>query len=299
MLLLTAACGILTIVVILMLTSQHEPTAQGHPLSYWIQVYSGPTRGKPPTVQEVHEAAAAIKQIGTNAIPFLLEWMDYETPRWKLTLWISARKLLNLTGKSGPGKWLYAVPNLPDGWAAAMSFAALGPTAAPAIHQLEVRAQRNSSERKSRAFFALSYVGPKAVPAISRVLSRPDYVTDMWTMASLAHMGTNALPLVPLLVQHLDDTNALAAAACAQTLGSLRLEPDFVIPALMHKLGDPRTGVSNQIPLALVDFGSPALIQLTNALTDPSPVVRRNATNAFAIIMAPPQKTSAAPSPYE
>lgn len=297
-LLVALGCAALAVTLLLALPREHEPTAHGKPLSDWVKIYSGPYSSTFATPKDMAEGGTAIKQIGTNAIPFLLRWMDYETPPWKATLFVKSRKLPKWIINIRPAKWLFAGPGYPPGWSAALSFRALGPTAAPAIHELEIRAQRNSPQKRSAALFALSFVGPEAVPAMVRVFSNPDLVADTMAGPSLGNLGTNARPLITLLVQYLDHTNAPAAAASAAILGHLWLETDLVIPALMRKLGDPRASVSNSIPLALAELGYPALVQLTNALSNADPLVRQSANNAIAIIAAQ-RPAPARPSPFE
>jgi HEAT repeat protein len=177
-------------------------------------------------------------------------------------------------------------------WPAALAFRPLGVTAEPAIHELEIRAQATSGERSSWALFALSYIGPAAVPSIAGIFSnQPARIGDKWTRVSIINLGTNARPLIALMVSCLDDTNEAAAATCANTLGQLRMEPDIVIPALIRKLGDPRDNVRVQVSESLADFkilASTALPELTNALSDPNMTVRKNATNAIASITGTP-----------
>jgi hypothetical protein len=285
-LLLAVGCAVLALVLAFTLTRKHEPTANGKPLSYWAEIYRSvnPPAGRLLTPEAQAEAGAAIKQIGTNAISFLLKGMDYEPPQWKSKLSMKTDNLPSWIVDNRLAKWFFAAPSLPTGWSAAGAFRALGPAATPAIHELEVRAESNSKEKRAQALYALSHLGPMAAPAIVRVFSNPDRVAYAWIRPSIPEWGTNARPLVPRLVQYMDHTNADAVAASARILGDLRLEPDLVIPALMRKLTDPRPVVSQQIPFALASFGPPALTQLTNALSDPDPLVRQSATNAIARI---------------
>jgi HEAT repeat protein len=102
-----------------------------------------------------------------------------------------------------------------------------------------------------------------------------------------------------MLVEYLDHTNANVAVACVRILGDLRLESDVAIPALLRKLADPRQGVRIEIPLALANYGPPALTQLTNALSDPDPLIRQYATSALAKIAAAQNPTPARPSAFE
>jgi HEAT repeat protein len=174
---------------------------------------------------------------------------------------------------------------------AAEAFTALGETAAPAIHELEVRSQNSESPDKSfYAFLALSHIRPTAAAAMSRVLANSDLAHDRFKMQFIGMMGTNAQPLVPTLVRNLEGTNIFVAEACAEALGLLALEPDLCIPALTNKLADPYTLVRLGTVQALAGFGPralPALPHLTNALSDPDPAVRGTAAYAITRITAP------------
>jgi hypothetical protein len=250
----------------------------------------------------MHEADVAIQEIGADAIPFLLAWMEHgERPRWKEVLLTKAQKLPGWIISRRTVERLLAYPSIDMRWPAALAFRPLGATAEPAIHELEIRAQANAGERSSWALFALSYIGPAAVPSMARICSNPKRMGDKWSRASIINLGTNARPLIALMVSCLDHTNEAAAATCAYTLGQLRMEPDIVIPALTRKLSDPRDNVRVQVSESLAYFkflASPALPQLTNALSDPNMAVRKNATNTIEIITgsAPPANPTAAPA---
>src|SRR5581483_7455941 len=64
-----------------------EPRYQGRTLSEWIWVGTDHIETSP----EWSEANNAVKQIGTNAIPFLLEWVQAEdTPqKEKVVFWLN------------------------------------------------------------------------------------------------------------------------------------------------------------------------------------------------------------------
>jgi len=59
-----------------------EPRYQNRPLSYWVAMLAGPQARRP----EAKEAPAAVTTIGTNALPFLLDWIQYEPPPWNAKL---------------------------------------------------------------------------------------------------------------------------------------------------------------------------------------------------------------------
>src|SRR5438270_12088434 len=58
---------------------EREPEYKGKKLSEWLLAYRDGLTNR--VVQE--EAAKAVRQIGTNSLPFLVSWMDYEQPKWK------------------------------------------------------------------------------------------------------------------------------------------------------------------------------------------------------------------------
>lgn len=48
-----------------------EPSYNGHPLSYWVEMFSHIW-----SIQRYEEGSKGIKAIGTNAIPYLVDWLD-------------------------------------------------------------------------------------------------------------------------------------------------------------------------------------------------------------------------------
>src|SRR5436190_15040015 len=77
-LLMVAGCAIV-LVAVLVWPGEREPEYQGKKLSEWLGSY-------PPNVDTMREytaAKAAVRQIGTNALPCLLRWVRCTQPRWK------------------------------------------------------------------------------------------------------------------------------------------------------------------------------------------------------------------------
>src|SRR5713101_6945786 len=68
-------------VLVAVFRREREPEYGGKRLSEWVMVigHSDPATG---SIQRA-EAADAIRKIGTNAFPYLLKWISYETPAWK------------------------------------------------------------------------------------------------------------------------------------------------------------------------------------------------------------------------
>ena len=64
--------------LIFVLVKPNEPSYAGHTLSYWLNA--------PASAEQPDEAVRAIQAIGTNAIPTLLRWINYEPTPWKMKL---------------------------------------------------------------------------------------------------------------------------------------------------------------------------------------------------------------------
>src|SRR5260221_7633398 len=60
------------------LSGKREPAYKGRSLSQWIGRLPGI-----PTQDSATEADRAVREIGTNAVPFLLEWIAYEPEPWR------------------------------------------------------------------------------------------------------------------------------------------------------------------------------------------------------------------------
>jgi hypothetical protein len=75
--LIAVGCAAIAVTVLILFPSSNtEPTYDGHSPSYWVENCRG--IGKP---QE--KASEANSHIGTNAIPYLIKWIQYEEPTWK------------------------------------------------------------------------------------------------------------------------------------------------------------------------------------------------------------------------
>jgi hypothetical protein len=244
-----------------------------------------------PLPDDGERAANAIRHIGTNALPCLLTWLDYEPTTWRDRVDTVAEKLPAWIGESRPITRFRGTEEAAERARNAMrAFAALGSIAAPTIPELSRRANLPHSLFKGRlAMVALAYIGQDAVSALITTLSSPSQADSEWEVECIRIMGAQAFPLIPLLVQRLQSTNAIVAFQSAFMLRILKLEPNLVVPALIKTLQDPRPEVRSEAASAFAEFGvlaRPALPALSNALNDPNLFVRRRATNAIARITA-------------
>jgi hypothetical protein len=138
------------------LVKPSQPEYKGVTLHTWVERYAAPN----PNPQK-QEAKHAIQTIGTNAIPYLLKWIDYEEPTWpkKASRWIPYIYRI--------APWWFS----PKQFDAAFGFAILGTNAASAVPTLaNILNDTNRITAHSRVAYALCCIGTPALPALAAAL---------------------------------------------------------------------------------------------------------------------------------
>jgi len=105
---------------------EREPEYNGIPLSKWLERY----------VDSKPQSAVAIQHIGTNALPFLLRWIQYETPGWRNLLNHLPTRLPSSLQKTRALHWLVDDKAEDRAELAVEAFWALGSKANPATDEL-------------------------------------------------------------------------------------------------------------------------------------------------------------------
>lgn len=203
-----------------------EPSWQGKSLTKWLE-----ERGKDFTVPmderpvRLDAATSAIREIGTNGVPRLLELTEARGAR--LGGWL-------IRASGGRMRWSGNTRNHSRrlAWT---GFEALGPIARPAVPGLTNLLTSSDPERRWVAAIALGYIGPAAQEAI------------------------------PGLIHQLRDQDPRARSCSLWALGEIHEQPEIVVPALTAILHAPRTyeDVSREDLIvhslvALAKFGSRA-----------------------------------------
>jgi hypothetical protein len=127
---------VVAIALMALVTQDREPSYQGRSLSNWIASYDPSNLEIDSTTNQV--IAAAMRQFGTNALPFLLQWLRYETPRSgvKSTLRSLVRKLPYGMTPDALASWAHIDQQEFRAFSAVAAFALLGDDARPAIPEL-------------------------------------------------------------------------------------------------------------------------------------------------------------------
>ena len=104
--LVLAALG--TILWIVLSPREHEPVYQGKTLTYWLSDF---WPGRSPTPEKLEQDKLAVRQIGTNAIPILLQWISAKDGplKQKMVTWISRHPRVPFRLESDVDKNMLAV----------------------------------------------------------------------------------------------------------------------------------------------------------------------------------------------
>jgi hypothetical protein len=148
---------------------EREPEYDGVSLSLWLkasrnyrkQMLGIPHRASPLPQYPVDgsKADSAIRHIGTNALPFLVRWIQYEPPAWRRSVDRIAFKLPPTVLNNRPARWLLADNKSDLADRAVTGFAFLGTNATAVLPELQRLAKNASKPRtQDRAEVAIALV---------------------------------------------------------------------------------------------------------------------------------------------
>ncbi|MCL5099004.1 MAG: HEAT repeat domain-containing protein [Candidatus Omnitrophica bacterium] len=246
-----------------------EPVYQGKQLSDWLQDLC---HGQSAQLRD--QAKNAIRQIGTNAIPTLLDMVRARDSRLKLKFmqWTSRQSMVRF--RFQPAMVLHTE--------AVTAFSVLGPAAIPAIEPLaEILGH---SETAFTAANALAQLGSNSVPILVQALTNDDWRVRYAAATAFTSEVPDEQTVVPALVASLKDGNPNVRIMAARSLANIGQDPDRVVPALMANLDDPIPDVRASTARALGRFGSlgaPAVPILSKMSRDANPAVRNAATEVL------------------
>ncbi len=224
------------IALLLWLTREREPAYQGKTLSEWIAAQMEEIFDSPGGRSSESKSAEAIRQMGTNTVPWLLKWARYESPsRGLSTIKSIGRKLPNAVTAASFRNWCRTDPCYDRANAAMWAFYALGTNGSPAIPELVLRINdTNSPAICRRAIFMLTAIGRSTTPILVTQLSN----TNTPCRANIAYcfgisgmFGVDRAEVTPVLVRCLADSDASVRAQATVALGIIAPEALTNAPA--------------------------------------------------------------------
>jgi HEAT repeat protein len=245
--------GILAALIVAF-TRPREPYYQGRSLTDWVLVL----QSDPP---EYTMATNAIRSIGTNAIPFFLEWIHYTPPPPKRQSLAALNRFLQwLQARLGAqGEWELKDRQLVRAAAATFAFAPLGSQARTAVPELvRLLNQPEPGFAADRGARCLASLGELAIPPFMAALTSTNSEVRRRAAYNIGTMGDKARPAVPILIQLLTDKHAAPARAAAHTLSLCEFEPALVVPILTTLLQHPEPNRRSMAAVALGRYGSEA-----------------------------------------
>ena len=219
---IAVACG-LAAALLIALAHAREPQHEGYPLSKWIAFLDERSKDDPdyPSPRQLR-ARKAIKTFGTNATPFLLKWIRYETPFWRANLPACVEVRLPA--------FIQIDRRAVRASGALEALKTLGSAAGDAIPELSrLMNDPEAWETADRATAALAYMGTNALPPLLKALAQPSpvcrsHIAD--AVGDLLEMHPEATSAVPVLVACLADADPVVRCAAAGALGILNcLQP--------------------------------------------------------------------------
>ena len=247
-----------------------EPVHQGKRLSEWLADFNRAGRG------QIDQAAErAIRQMGTNALPFLLTDLSTLDSPYKLALmqWYNQWSSIKFhfhpwVDRRGPALMAFYVLG---------NAGKLGPAAKPYMPSIG----KLLDSQPDTAAFALLYIGTESTPYLTDALSNTNWLVRTWAAVALAKLNLEVQKRglnfgftlsdsssgqrifrpffsysdddIPAFVTNLKSTNAVVRAATAEATIELQ-DPSWnrrLVPALLPLLRDDDIRVRNAASQAL------------------------------------------------
>lgn len=248
--------GVAALVTALIFRDPPEPRYQGKPLSYWVDSFNGNLPGlSGPNSRyqsQVPRISEAVRAMDTNAIPFLIKWMQYRPSR----LMVRTRALILKAPASVQLTWF-------------------------GRSVLEMRAEYRADAAAECFQFVRKDAAVIAIPMLVELVNDPlRPAISMRAVTALSYCGREGLlSLVPFLTNSVLSTNA--SACMPPGLRQFRL-PDVPLLASLIKQHDPQA-LNAVLALGWMHTGAHMAVPvLAEALHHPNANVRGQAANALS-----------------
>jgi hypothetical protein len=180
----------------------HEPLFQGKTLNEWFA-----SLGPGDVVIMPDPQATAIRAMGTNAIPFLLQWITCQPRPWQHRLANFSANTLHWNSFQQHLQFKEARAQT-----AMRAFEVLGHQARcakPAL--IKLMSTTKVPETAYRAHYALDALQDDDLATFTAIFTNRFELERYYSLSMFRRMDTNALPALPLLLERIRDTNEAPA----------------------------------------------------------------------------------------
>jgi HEAT repeat protein len=217
---------------------EREPVYQGKRLSGWLEtLYDekkpiGDRAEQAIRRQNIRRVEQAIRQIGTNALPLLIEGLQAQDTKLKqlMMTWVQKQKLVHFNFKSANQRRIEAI----------LGYQALGPLASAQVPSLSGILTNDPSPDVRRAVAqVLASIGPEARLAASALFHAAKDTNDAVRACAFFALGgirPASQFTIPVLVAGLDDPYPETRWHAAMSLGRYGQEAKAAVPALLRTL---------------------------------------------------------------
>ena len=225
-----------------------EPTHEGRTLSSWLD-HHVPSSAAQPAYNSPgwHKAEEALRAMGTNGIPTLVEMIGAKEPS------LMRQKFLRTAGRY---RWT----------------------------RMKYHSAMYRNEEAEYAFRVLNTNGVTAVPELIRIYKANVSPSSQRCAAmALGHIGRGAQAALPVLLRDFTHSNADVRFYAVSAVMSIGGDPNIVVPALTSALKDARVEVRWNALVGLERFGArarPIVPEILKMLNDPGTVGSTSITQA-------------------
>jgi hypothetical protein len=224
-------CGqiIVCFALIVSVVRAAEPTYEGRPLSEWLLLNSSPSFAQQYSPEGSPSPAEAIRQIGTNGIPTMLDILGVTSSNSRLELGRLKSPLVKKVFRGNDGTFDDFQKMAVDG------FAVLGTNAECAVPQLSRIFNNFDQDTFFQTAQALAEVGPRGFAVLTNALNSPNSSVRnniIWVLGRTG--GVNDSLLSQILIKSLQDPDPYNRGNAA--IGLAGKNPAIAIPAVMTLL---------------------------------------------------------------
>jgi HEAT repeat protein len=261
--------GVIVVGVVIYCSQPKDPVYEGHKLSAWLMALN---TGQDPLHARADEA---LKTIGTNMIPTLIQWIRLKDSPLKL-------KLMELVNNRQSMFKVKFTPASEFHLRAVIAFQESGARAKAAIPALA--SLLDDSEIASDVTHALAGIGAESVPVLKEALHHKSAKLRASGADALALLGADAQSATPDLIALLSDQFPDVRRNAVTALAQIKSESAIVLPALTNCITDTDARVRRNAVMALGQIKSePAIVvpALANCMNDADADVRQSAIVAI------------------